>query len=70
MQTAAQASDNRCSWSRRNRKQVDGAFAMMADHNVAAIVYAASPFFQVVSERLSRSRRVTGFPHYTNGVNS
>jgi len=33
-------------------EQVDKAFAMMAERNVAAVVYAANPFFQVVSERL------------------
>ena len=33
-------------------EQVDKAFAMMAERNVAAILYAANLFFQVVSERL------------------
>jgi putative ABC transport system substrate-binding protein len=31
---------------------VDKAFAMMAEHKVAAILYGASVFFQVISERL------------------
>ena len=33
-------------------EQVDKAFAMMAERNVAAIVYAANPFFQVARDRL------------------
>ena len=33
-------------------EQIDKAFAMMAERNVAAIVYAAGLFFQVVSDRL------------------
>jgi putative ABC transport system substrate-binding protein len=33
-------------------EQVDRAFAMMAERNVAAIVYAANLFFQVVGDRL------------------
>ena len=33
-------------------EQVDKAFAMMAERKVAAILYAANLFFQVVSERL------------------
>jgi ABC-type uncharacterized transport system substrate-binding protein len=33
-------------------EQVDRAFAMMAERNVAAILYGASVFFQVISERL------------------
>ena len=33
-------------------EQVDKAFAMMAERNVAAILYATTLFFQVVSERL------------------
>jgi putative tryptophan/tyrosine transport system substrate-binding protein len=33
-------------------EQVDKAFAMMAERNVAAILYGANLFFQVVSERL------------------
>jgi putative ABC transport system substrate-binding protein len=32
-------------------EQVDRAFAMMAEHKVAAILYGASVFFQVISER-------------------
>ncbi len=33
-------------------EQVDKAFAMMAERNVAAILYATTLFFQVISERL------------------
>src|SRR5262245_43319769 len=33
-------------------EEVDKAFAMMAERDVAAIVYSASPLFQVISERL------------------
>ena len=36
----------------RTEEQVDRAFAMMAEHKVAAILYGASVFFQVISERL------------------
>ena len=35
-----------------NEEQVDKAFAMMAERNVAGILYSAGLFFQVVSERL------------------
>ena len=35
-----------------NEEQVDKAFAMMAERNVAAILYSANLFFQVVSDRL------------------
>ena len=53
MQTAAQAiGQPLLVVEAGTEEQVDGAFAMMADRNVAAIVYAANPFFQVVSERL------------------
>ena len=34
-------------------EQVDKAFAAMAERNVAAILYGATPFFQVISERLA-----------------
>ena len=33
-------------------EQVDKAFAMMAERNVAAILYATTLYFQVISERL------------------
>src|SRR5262249_60949560 len=33
--------------------QIDKAFAAMAERNVAAILYGATPVFQVVSERLA-----------------
>jgi putative tryptophan/tyrosine transport system substrate-binding protein len=36
----------------RTEEQFDRAFAMMAEHKVAAILYGASVFFQVISERL------------------
>ncbi len=36
----------------RTEEQVDRAFAMMAEHKVAAILYGASVFFQVISEQL------------------
>ena len=35
-----------------NEEQVDKAFAMMAERNVAAILYAANPLFQVITDRL------------------
>jgi thiamine pyrophosphate-dependent acetolactate synthase large subunit-like protein len=38
--------------SRRAAEQVDKAFAAMAESNVAAILYGAGVFFQVVSEWL------------------
>jgi ABC-type uncharacterized transport system substrate-binding protein len=34
-------------------EQVDRVFAAMAERNVAAILYGATPFFQVISERLA-----------------
>jgi len=33
-------------------EEVDKAFAMMAERNVAAIIYGATLFFQVIGERL------------------
>jgi putative ABC transport system substrate-binding protein len=33
-------------------EEVDKAFARMAERNIAAIVYGATPFFQVISDRL------------------
>jgi putative ABC transport system substrate-binding protein len=35
-----------------NEGEVDQAFASMAERNVAAVLYGASVFFQVISERL------------------
>ena len=53
MQTAAQAVGQALLVVEAGtEEQVDKAFAMMADRNIAAIVYAAGLFFQVVTDRL------------------
>ncbi len=53
MQTAAQALGQMLHVvSIGSEEQVDKAFATMAEHNIGAIVYGATLFFQVISERL------------------
>jgi putative ABC transport system substrate-binding protein len=50
-------------------EQVDRAFAMMAERNVAAILYGASLFFQVISQRLAALAARYRFPRSMNGAN-
>jgi putative ABC transport system substrate-binding protein len=53
MQAAAQAvGQPLLIFNASTEEQVDKAFAAMAENNVAAILYGAGVFFQVVSERL------------------
>ena len=49
--------------------EVDQAFTTMAERNVAAILYGATLFFQVISDRLVALAARYRIPHSMNGAN-